>query len=199
MPDEVSFVRHVPCPDCKSRDNGSLYSDGHVYCHVCTYYAAGEGQQGAKKDRMPKELIPDLEIKALEKRKLTEETCKLWGYGDGEHRGKRGQAATYYNLKGKPVAQKYRTPGKKFGWVGDPESITLFGQHLWRDAGKMVVVTEGEIDAMSVSQAQGNKWPVVSIPNGAQGAAKAIAPNGVVLPHVESVGLMFGTEVPSQA
>ena len=38
-----------------------------------------------------------------------------------------------------------------------------------------MTITEGELDALSLSQAQGNKWPVVSVPNGAQGAAKAVA------------------------
>jgi hypothetical protein len=31
----------------------------------------------------------------------------------------------------------------------------------------MIVVTEGEIDALAMSQVQGNKWPVVSIACGA--------------------------------
>jgi twinkle protein len=50
----------------------------------------------------------------------------------------------------------------------------LFGQHLWRTSGKRVIVTEGEIDAMSMSQVQDNKWPVVSVKNGANGAYKAL-------------------------
>jgi twinkle protein len=38
----------------------------------------------------------------------------------------------------------------------------------------MLTITEGEIDALSVSQAQGNKWPVVSVPTGAKGAVKPL-------------------------
>ena len=38
----------------------------------------------------------------------------------------------------------------------------------------MVVVTEGELDAMSVSQCQNNKFPVVSVPSGAASAKKYI-------------------------
>ena len=29
----------------------------------------------------------------------------------------------------------------------------------------MINITEGEVDAMSVSKVQGNKWPVVSVPS----------------------------------
>ena len=50
------------------------------------------------------------------------------------------------------------------------DEVNLFGQHKWKPGGKMITVTEGEVDAMSVSQVQGNKWPVVSVPSGAQSA-----------------------------
>jgi twinkle protein len=55
----------------------------------------------------------------------------------------------------------------------------------------MLVITEGEIDAMSVSQLQGNKWATVSVPNGAQGAAKAIAKRLEWVEKFESVVFMF--------
>ncbi len=60
----------------------------------------------------------------------------------------------------------------------------------------MVVVTEGEIDALSVSQIQGNKWPVVSVPNGAQGAAKAVARNLDYLMGFEKVIFLFDNDDP---
>src|SRR5437899_371477 len=63
----------------------------------------------------------------------------------------------------------------------------------------MVVITEGEIDAMSVSQIQGNKWPVVSVQNGAEGAKKAIARNLEWLLNFESVILMFDNDAPGKA
>jgi twinkle protein len=56
------------------------------------------------------------------------------------------------------------------------------------------VITEGEIDAMSVSQAQGNKWPVVSIPNGAQAAKKALSKSLEYLSGFEEVVLMFDAD-----
>jgi hypothetical protein len=41
----------------------------------------------------------------------------------------------------------------------------------------MIVVTEGEIDCLSVAELQKCKWPVVSIPTGAPSAKKALAAN----------------------
>lgn len=60
--------------------------------------------------------------------------------------------------------------------MGNAKECGLFGQHLWRTGGKTLCITEGEIDCLTVSQAlsKDNKWPVVSIPQGAAGAARSI-------------------------
>jgi twinkle protein len=126
---------------------------------------------------MASNLIPlsEQSFTHLSKRKLTEETCKHWGYGLANFKGQSCHIANYRDTGGKVVAQKVRLPNKDFCILGDASAMGLYGQHLWRDGGKMVVVTEGEIDALTVSQMQGNKWPVVSIPNGSKAAKKALA------------------------
>lgn len=117
------------------------------------------------------------EIKALPKRNITEETCQKFGYEQGKDKNGKGvQIANYCDAQGKRVAQKLRYANKDFTIIGDLKAaMPLYGQHLWRDGGKRVVIAEGEIDALSVSQLQGNKYPVVSVPNGAGGAKKAVA------------------------
>jgi twinkle protein len=115
------------------------------------------------------------EAQALGKRKINEETCRKWGYRVGEFSGQKAQIADYWDPEGTAVvAQKVRFPNKDFTVVGKLKEAGLFGQHLWRDKGKKLVIVEGEIDALTVSMLQDNKWPVVSIPNGAQGAEKAL-------------------------
>ena len=111
----------------------------------------------------------------------------------GVHNGQTVQLATYRNDKGQPVAQKVRTVDKKFSIVGDAKAMTLFGSHLWSN-GKKIVVCEGEIDAMSVSQVQNHKWPTVSLPNGAAAAKKAIIKNYDYLTKFEEIILMFDDE-----
>lgn len=142
-------------------------------------------------DTTPAGGLINIDYQPLSKRKLTEETCRLFKYGIGDYRGMSVQIATYCNPVGKPIAQKIRFPNKDFVAIGATKEMGLFGQHLWRDGGKMVVVTEGEIDALSVSQVQGNRWPVVSVPNGAQSAAKAFKSNLEWLEGYESVIIMF--------
>lgn len=136
---------------------------------------------------------------ALTKRKISEETCRKWGYGVAIFADQHVQVATYCDTHGNPVAQKVRFPNKDFMVLGDLKSAGLYGQHLWRDQGKMVVITEGEIDALSVSHIQENKWPVVSVPNGAKGAEAAIKRSLDWLLQFESTILMFDMDEPGQA
>ncbi|TBR30671.1 MAG: toprim domain-containing protein [Reyranella sp.] len=136
---------------------------------------------------------------ALPKRNLTEETAKKWRYEVGKFKGKSVQIANYLDEAGKVAAQKLRFANKDFTVVGNlKDALPLFGQHLWRDKGRMVVVTEGEIDAMSVSQLQGHKYPVVSLPNGAQGAKKSVAKALDWLLGFEVVVFMFDMDDPGK-
>ena len=124
---------------------------------------------------------------ALVKRGISEETCQKWGYHVATLDDTPVQIANY-RIDNEIVGQKLRFPDKDFAVRGKLKC--LYGQWLWT-TGKMLVITEGEIDALSVSQAQGNKWPVVSIPNGAQGAAKALAKQLDWLAGFETIILMF--------
>ena len=133
----------------------------------------------------------ELDYSPLRKRCISEETCRKWNYGIGTFKGMPVQAATYKDRDGAVVAQKLRFPNKDFVWVGNNKKIELWGMHLWRDGGKMVTVTEGEVDALTVSQLFSNKWPVVSIPNGAAGAQKSIAKHLDWLEKFETVVFCF--------
>ncbi|OQW34843.1 MAG: hypothetical protein A4E20_01315 [Nitrospira sp. SG-bin2] len=137
-------------------------------------------------------LVEGGEIKALVKRGITEDTCAKFGYRVGKDAaGVPVHIAPYYTEDGQPIAQKLRYANKNFSCTGEMKKAMLFGQQLWRDGGKMVVITEGEIDCMTVSQLQGNKWPVVSIRNGAGGAHKCIQNSIEWLQKFDSVVLAF--------
>lgn len=139
-------------------------------------------------------LIPTGEVRALAKRRLTEETCKKFGYTVGEYNGQSVQIANYRNDEGSLVAQKLRFADKSFKFIGSPKDAGLYGEHLWRQGGKMLVITEGECDALSMSQAQGNKFPVCSLPNGAQAAKKAVMKSLEFVESFERVILMFDND-----
>lgn len=140
-----------------------------------------------------KSLVTTGEVRSLPARKITEETCKKFGYQVGTAKGKTVQIAPY-RKDGKLVAQKVRGKDKKFYTTGDFKDVELFGQHLWGEGGKKLIITEGEIDCMTVSQLQGNKWPVVSVPSGAQSAASAIKRNLEWVITYEQVIIMFDND-----
>jgi twinkle protein len=71
----------------------------------------------------------------------------------------------------------------------------MFGQNVWKASDRIkLIITEGEIDALSVSEIQGNKYPVVSLPNGAASAKRDIKKNYEYLTSFKEVVLMFDND-----
>ena len=143
-------------------------------------------------------LIDIGEACALPSRKLREDTCEKWGYTVSKMGGQGVQIANYRDTTGKVIAQKVRFANKDFKFIGDAKNSGLYGQHLWRDGGKRIVITEGELDALSYSQATGNSWPVVSLPTGASGAKRAIEKSLQWLLTYDEVVLLFDNDAPGQ-
>ncbi len=206
MERESNFVRHEPCPSCGSRNNLARYDDGHAHCFGCSYHETESNREGAqlqnlstkKSSKQEGVLSFTGETTDLPARKIREDTCRVWSYRFGDVKDKPAQIAYYLNDERQPVAAKVRFADKSFTWLGDASKAGLYGQWLWPAGGKMVVVTEGEIDAMSVSQLQQNKWPVVSIPNGAQGAVKSVKKELDWLNKFDTVVFMFDMDEPGQ-
>jgi twinkle protein len=198
--EESEFLRHIPCSACGSSDANSLYSDGHQHCFACGLTLRGEGM--VETDELPQKKhadIPNGQALALKARGIFQETTQKWGYLTGQLNGKPVQIAVYRDEKRQPVAAKLRFPDKTFSFVGEPKQALLYGQWLWPAGGKMITITEGEIDALSVSQAQDNKWPVVSIPNGADGALKDIKKHYDFLASFARINIWFDNDKVGQA
>ena len=199
MTDESEFIRHTPCEHCGSSDANSLYTDGHSYCFACeTYTPADKTEEIVTNMDTHDTAFLDVEFMELKKRGLTQKTCEFWGYGVSNYRGQRVQVANYRDATGKLQAQKLRFANKDFSVVGNLKKSGLYGEHLWRDGTKFVVVTEGEIDAMSVSQVQDLKWPVVSLPSGCTSAKKAIGQSIEFLCTFDHVVIMFDNDEAGQ-
>lgn len=138
-------------------------------------------------------LIPtdELEYGPLTKRKITEETCRKYGYATATLSDGPVQVALYRDSDASVVAHKLRTRDKDFPWFGDAKRAVLFGQHLARTGGRRIVITEGEIDCLSVAQVLGLKWPVVSVPNGAPAAKKDVSKHLDFLNTFDEIVLCF--------
>jgi twinkle protein len=196
-----TFVRHEPCPSCGSRDNLGRFSDGHGYCFGCHYREFGDsgGDTFYQQQNEVKFLdLIDGEVTPLPARGLSEETCQKWDYRVGEMGGQKVQIANYRDRNGTRVAQKIRFRNKDFTVRGDMKKVSLYGEHLWSGKGKKAIITEGEIDALSVSQTQGNQWPVYSVPTGAGGAVNCIRKSLELLSGYEEVVFMFDSDEAGQ-
>ena len=189
---ESNFLYHTSCSNCGSRDNVAVYDDGHSYCFGCQE-TTKENSLNTPQKTISKDFING-EVKELKQRNIDFTTAQKFNYCTGAYFGRPCQIANYYNSDRELVAQKLRYPSKDFQWLGDVKQSGLFGQHLWRDKGKMVIITEGEIDALSVSKVNGNKFPVVSVKTGAAGAKKDIQKELEWLEGFESVVLMFDND-----
>lgn len=205
--EESFLVAKEPCPACGSKDNLARYSDGHAYCfgQGCGHYEPADGDEAERKTpkqkrngRMGSDLISG-DFSALTKRGISEETCRKFGYRVGSYKGQPVQIAEYRDEGGDVVGQKLRFKDKKEGmpWRGEPKQATLFGAHLW-GSGKRIVITEGEIDALTVSQLQGNKWPVVSLINGAASAKRDLAKHIEYLAAFDEIVLCFDMDEPGR-
>lgn len=202
---EAEFLYHEPCPKCGSSDANAVYDDGHTWCFSCESIGRVDGEEVEQKKTRKKGRAVNLlqgEVRGIRSRKLTDETCKKFNYQIARHQGRTVQVAPYYDADGNMVAQKVRTADKEFYWLGNNKKALPFGAQAWPRTGRKIIVTEGEIDAMAMSQAQGNKWPVVSIACGAgkTGAKvrKYIAQHREYFEGFDEVVLMFDMDDPGR-
>lgn len=204
-----------PCPDCGSDDNLVTYADGHRWC-----YSPGCGKKSSvepdgitpkketKKVTEPSKAVPFTTqyLAGFQKaRGLKQETLQKYGYFGHKDGGKLLHVAPYYNQAGQLAYQKYRGPDKHF-WFEEiaadapkVKDLQLFGRHVFGEKhDKKVVITEGELDAMSVYQAMGGKVPVVSIVSGADSAPNSLKANYRWLDRFEEIILWFDNDEPGQ-
>lgn len=199
--DESVFIEHVECPDCGSSDANGIYSDGHQYCFACppeTAWKKGSMEDleeyRNRKPQVASGLLTWGENNGrsvgLTARGIYAETCKKYSYWVGNMSGKAVQIADYYDKSGVKVAQKTRDADKDFKAIGKLKADLLFGSQLW-SGGRKIVITEGEIDCLSVAQIDECRYPVVSLPMGAKSAKKSMAANVEYLSQFEEIILMF--------
>lgn len=200
-----------PCDSCGSSDANAVYEDGHTFCFSCqsrsTMEATTLPPKGEPAVKRINNLVDDVTIVDLPSRGITEATCEKYGYGlarvgPGMFRTEKAavvQVAPYHDKNGNMVGQKVRrTDEKDFRFLGDSKAATLFGQHLYRPGGKHLTITEGEIDALTMSEIFGRRWAAVSVPNGASGAAESIRANLEYVESFDRVVFMFDNDKPGQ-
>ena len=158
-----------PCLICGSKDNMKTFDDGGQWC----FTPQCEANKTRSKTKEISEVIDNNLVigtfSALPKRRISRKTCEFFNYMGGVCNGESVQIA---NFPG--GVQQLRFKDKRFEFRGDKSQISLWGKQKWSNTGKTIIITEGQIDAMSIAEAQDCKWPVVSLPNGAASARKSL-------------------------
>ena len=193
------------CPSCGSRDNRAIFEDGGEKCFTpnCNYQVFSKG--GGPRASVPyssTRLEMSGTIDGIKDRHISRDTCNKYNVRvsyapDGTVEK---HYYPYYNTKtGEVSAAKNRTTKDKgFYWTGDRQDTGLFGQNKCRGKGKFITITEGEIDALSVSEMFDNKWDVVSLKDGAGNASRDIAEQLEFLEGYDNVVLCFDADEAGQ-
>ena len=200
----MAFVKSgLPCPKCSSSDAYAVGENGWGKCFSCDSNIPPENASNEERV-VTSRVVPPANRTALTEPYRASEgiTYKAWtdrslDIRSMEHFG--------VGLKGSDMvfpygdaAAKVRVNGdKKFTIKGDWSSYKgLFGQDKASAGGKLIILTEGEIDAISAFQMMEYKYPVVSVRNGAQAALKDCKDNYEFLDSFDTVYICFDNDTP---
>lgn len=173
----MGFLKHTSCPKCGSSDANAIYSDGGSHCYSCKFTVPSEDYRKDKKDRherkkpvdtTPKKLkdpITDSQKEDVKEstcfttedyRKIRAETYKYFGVRHSVNESTGDLHTQYYPVtqESELVGYKLRELPKSFGGnIGRTGAeCDLFMQFRFTKPGRYVVITEGEIDALSAWQ-----------------------------------------------
>ncbi len=165
--------RNQPClnTDCGSSDARQIYDNGTSFCFSCQGWFPKQdnevlsvtGKESMFKKLVSLEDIKNFPVEGIRNRKISKEVSEFFevrvSYGEN------GEVDAHYYPYEDGKAYKVRKLPKDFSWVG--KSNSLFGQSKFNGSGKRLIITEGEIDALSVAQSSFDKYkkvyPVVAM------------------------------------
>jgi len=206
----MSRWHYSKCPECPSSD-AFAYKDGDEWghCFSCggNFKLSGESYTPSKQEKEDYNVHTLEEIATYDSRGFQERNIKkivAQHYGVKVSYAEDGTISSHfypYTKKGVIVGYKERQLPKKFIIHGDAkgDDLELFGQAQAQGSAR-IVITEGELDAMAVAQAQYDKYqkfyPVVSLPSASQ--TKILLHNREWLRAFNEVILMFDRDEPGQ-
>jgi twinkle protein len=172
-------IKNQPClnPKCGSHDARQIYEDKTSFCFSCKSWfkpdaseeTVNESPKAVKTKDVSTELkeIFSYSSRGFKDRGITTPVCEFYGVKVSfDHEGNIDHHYyPYGEVDG--TCYKVRKLPKTFTTIGTAGG--LFGKNKFQGGGKRLVITEGEIDALSVAQASFDKYkkfyPVISLPS----------------------------------
>lgn len=188
------MVSQGPCPHCPSSDAYTIFENegGRISatcfsCNTSTYRLEGtttESQPIFEQERRPPPanalnynnvewVKNNSAVLPIPDRGISANIAEEFGVRVSVDEATREITTHYYPYYrgGKIVAYKKRSVAdKSFSVIGNGSGLPLFGSQRIGEGGKLLIVTEGELDALAATQmlrARGKNYRVVSLPSGA--------------------------------
>src|SRR5271165_1640725 len=187
---------HIPCILCGSSDAATDYGS-YIHCYSCNerqYKKKDKVEEIVNSEKKPiqgsSKILPVSDtFERIGSRNISKEACEkygVWLKEDGSH------VYPYYSTDCKThTANKIRKSGEKsFYSEGEISKTALFGQPAFNSGGKFLTIVEGEVDALSVYDLFGQKYPSVSIQN-AQTAERDCSTNFEYINSFETIVICF--------
>ena len=197
----TQWASREKCKSCGSNKGLNIHEDGHAFCFSCRKWFKGDKEFTMQSEKIvslseKKDLSWTGEVSAIPDRRIDEDVVKRYDSLVKKNNGLiTHHIYKYYNIDGSHTASKIRkVEGKKIWSEGNMGDTLLFGQNLFKSGGKIITVTEGELDAMSVYQMMGKKYPAVSLKNGVHSAVENCKQVLEYLQSFETVVLCFDSD-----
>lgn len=188
LPQSPFVKTKQPCtnPDCDSSDAMAIREDNSTFCFSCETNTQGNnsGNLIERDDEMTTDVFEEIagvedvanyKSYPITSRGISQKVVDHFGVKFETTSSGAPSAHLYpYTKDGEIVAYKKRSLPKSFSVMGNFKDVELFGQEQAR-GGKILVITEGEMDALAVAQAYsdyktGKIFPVVGLPSASSSA-----------------------------
>lgn len=203
------FLYNLACIECKSSTGIGVYErltgEKYGYCFSCNKIIKSElldisysdfrisNKYNLGKDNMNK--IEDSSLNALKSRGISKEACIKYGvtsiFEDGSD-----TFHFYPNTKDDKIIgyMKRDVKNKDFRLYGEKDNLQFFGQNIAGANGKMIIVTEGQLDSLAcydMLSTMGKNYRVISINNGASSSVKCFKDNYEWISSFDNIFLAF--------
>ena len=164
-----------PCPKCGSRDNLAIYEDGHSHCFTdgCDYHTYSDSTFHLPMTTTTTKEIETISGEYVDIRGVKAETCQKANYFKAMFGGEMAYLCPIYDNNRVLTGYKIRKKNKQFLMHGSNPDSTFIFQHMWGGNNKLLVIFEGEMDALSYMQVRPG-WPAMSLPNGCESGGKTL-------------------------
>lgn len=227
MSKRSEIIGDAPCPSCvkaggdRTGNHLILFSDGGAYCNRCgyregekTFTKPARNLRGQKTDEQIAEELKWVRensvVRSIKDRGLAQFACNYYDVRTGLSTSDGTTPVCFYypvpNERGETTGYKVKTPDKRFWAKGKISDARFIGSDKIPQKGNKLFITEGEEDMLALYQAMyehvEKKWrpkiAVVSLPNGAGGAAADMAKNAELLRSYREIVLCFDNDEPGQ-